>query len=513
MLYGVPMQKTGKYLPGVNFLYFFGLKNYDAWDRSIWIFFFKNDKTWTHTSQNVQNEWFWVICWRFQNCHDEHVSVVLSHFPHFWSQFLTNFDKLYIESNLRTSALRILPLGGWKPKTCLKIADISNFWHYFGYFFALCKPLSVKITSYSESWGPKVGFHVKFVKIGLELASEIRKYEGTQNFDWSPNHSKSLILGSTHTFWSHTRTHLAHTHTHTLDPPTHNCPTHTIGPYTHLAHTHTWPTHTLDPHTHTWHTHTHTWTKYIDTLRPHTHTWTKHIDTLGSHTHKHTLMTHTHLSHIYTLESHMHTWITHTYTHINHTHRPHTHLDHTHILEPYTLGSHTRTWTINTHFYHTMHFENTAHTHTWTTQHTHLDNTEKHLDQTHTDQNGIRKSHIFAPFVTHKKLSYIYYIIVNMLLKDGVYLRNGCSISIKFKLMSCLNKWFLITFSGPLDKYINLLILVCEQYIYMQQRVRMKKYNFQIIFERLIIGKYNIEQTHAYLHYNVEKFTKKWKYF
>ena len=71
----------------------------------------------------------------------DHVKIeVASHFPHFWSQFLTNFDVTPLKLKLRTSSTRIcsdhatmMPIGG--PKMA-KNADVGNFWSIFLLFLA-----------------------------------------------------------------------------------------------------------------------------------------------------------------------------------------------------------------------------------------------------------------------------------------------------------------------------------------------------------------------------------------
>ena len=70
----------------------------------------------------------------------DHVKIeVASHFPHFWSQFSTDFDVTPLKSKLRTSSTRtcsdhatMMPIRG--PKMA-KNADIGNFqsiffWHF-----------------------------------------------------------------------------------------------------------------------------------------------------------------------------------------------------------------------------------------------------------------------------------------------------------------------------------------------------------------------------------------------
>ena len=69
----------------------------------------------------------------------DHVKIeVALYFPHFWSQFLTNFDVTALKSKLRTSSTRIctdhpslMPIRGPKmPKN----VDISSFWSVFAIF-------------------------------------------------------------------------------------------------------------------------------------------------------------------------------------------------------------------------------------------------------------------------------------------------------------------------------------------------------------------------------------------
>ena len=63
----------------------------------------------------------------------DHVKIeVASHFPHLWSQFLTDFDVTPLKLKLKTSSTRtcsdhatMMPIRG--PKMA-KNADIGNFW-------------------------------------------------------------------------------------------------------------------------------------------------------------------------------------------------------------------------------------------------------------------------------------------------------------------------------------------------------------------------------------------------
>ena len=72
----------------------------------------------------------------------DHVKIeVALYFPHFWSQFLTDFDVTPLKSKLRTSSIRIctdypsmMPIRG--PKIAIN-ADICNFWSSFFLFFAI----------------------------------------------------------------------------------------------------------------------------------------------------------------------------------------------------------------------------------------------------------------------------------------------------------------------------------------------------------------------------------------
>ena len=93
---------------------------------------------WWHRPQfNIIN-----TAWIKLKFKSDHVKIeVASHFPHFWSQFLTDFDVTPLKSKLRTSSTRIcsdhatmIPIRG--PKMA-KNTDIGNFWSIFCHFWPL----------------------------------------------------------------------------------------------------------------------------------------------------------------------------------------------------------------------------------------------------------------------------------------------------------------------------------------------------------------------------------------
>ena len=108
-------------------------------------------------------------------------------FLHSWSQFLTDFDVTPLISKLRTSSTRWArfcndrtPVKGSKwQKNAPNIAHISVFGHFrtpYGHHSGM-------ITTYSCRGGSEFQFKECYIKIGQELASEMRKMWSNLNFD------------------------------------------------------------------------------------------------------------------------------------------------------------------------------------------------------------------------------------------------------------------------------------------------------------------------------------------
>ena len=133
----------------------------------------------------------------------EHLKFA-SHFANFWRQFLSDFDVRPCKSKLMTSSSRI-----WKnfvtrgPISYLKTAKTCQN-RRFGTFLVPYRPPSGNFCSDSCRGGPKLQNEYSNIKIGQVLSSEMRKkwynHENMLKLKTSPNHSKSLILGSRDSF-------------------------------------------------------------------------------------------------------------------------------------------------------------------------------------------------------------------------------------------------------------------------------------------------------------------------
>ena len=114
----------------------------------------------------------------------DHVKIeVASHFPHFWSQFLTDFDATPLKSKLRTSSIIICSdgtsMGPIRSLKMAKNADIGNFWSIFYLFRGV---LSLQ----------NIAYHVEEV-LSFEMSGVTSKWVKNWLQEW--RESDSLLCG------------------------------------------------------------------------------------------------------------------------------------------------------------------------------------------------------------------------------------------------------------------------------------------------------------------------------